>query len=134
MWTDICAALQGQRQNFKTRFKRTIKWSFLAAIFTILVLVASAAALDQREQVVEQLKVRVERQAEEDGVDGQLQGEEEPEAEGKGKGKQPVSLGQILGILFLVCCILYCIGISYKVYKICKGTYVEEEPVFLKYK
>jgi len=45
-----------------------------------------------------------------------------------------VSLGKILGIAFLACCIIYCIGISWKVYKVCKGTYVEEEPVFLKYK
>jgi hypothetical protein len=45
-----------------------------------------------------------------------------------------VSLGEILGLLFLVCCILYCIGIAYKIFKIFKGTYVEEEPVFLKYK
>lgn len=45
-----------------------------------------------------------------------------------------VSLGKILGIAFLACCIIYCVGISWKVYKVCKGTYVEEEPVFLKYK
>lgn len=45
-----------------------------------------------------------------------------------------LGLGEILGLLFLVCCILYCIGIGYKIFKICKGTYVEEEPVFLKYK
>ena len=36
--------------------------------------------------------------------------------------------------MFLACCIIYCIGISWKVYNVCKGTYVEEEPVFLKYK
>ena len=41
---------------------------------------------------------------------------------------------QILGLVFLACCIIYCIGISWKVYNVCKGTYVEEEPVFLKYK
>ena len=55
----------------------------------------------------------------------------EPEAE---KKKGGVSLGKILGLIFLACCIIYCIGISWKVYKVCKGTYVEEEPVFLKYK
>ena len=67
----------------------------------------------------------------------------EPEAEQKaepeapaaaGEEKSSVSLGKILGLAFLACCILYCIGISWKVYKVCKSTYVEEEPVFLKYK
>lgn len=60
---------------------------------------------------------------------------EAAEGEGKPSGSgSPFGLGYILGILFLVCCILYCIGIGYKIFKICKGTYVEEEPVFLKYK
>ena len=45
-----------------------------------------------------------------------------------------ISLSVILGIMFLVCTIFYCIGIGYKIFKIIKGTYVEEEPVFLKYK
>jgi len=58
-------------------------------------------------------------------------GSGEPEVEAKGSD---VSLGKILGLVFLACCIIYCIGISWKVYKVCKGTYVEEEPVFLKYK
>ena len=58
-------------------------------------------------------------------------GSGEPEVEAKDSG---VSLGKILGLVFLACCIIYCIGISWKVYKVCKGTYVEEEPVFLKYK
>jgi hypothetical protein len=40
----------------------------------------------------------------------------------------------MLGIISLVCTIIYCIGIGYKIVKIIKGTYVEEEPVFLKYK
>ena len=54
---------------------------------------------------------------------------------GKGDSEEEVvSLGEILGLLFIVCCILYCIGISYKIIKIIKGTYVEEEPVYLKYK
>lgn len=60
----------------------------------------------------------------------------EPEGEGDDKGGkgEGVSLGQILGLVFIICCIFYCIGIGYKIFKICKGTYVEEEPVFLKYK
>ncbi len=57
----------------------------------------------------------------------------QPEEE-ESRGDAGVSLGEILGILFLVCCIFYCIGIGYKIFKIMKGTYVEEEPVFLKYK
>lgn len=61
------------------------------------------------------------------------QSESEDDAKG-GSGGPGVSLGEILGLLFLVCCILYCIGIGYKIFKIVKGTYVEEEPVFMKYK
>ena len=57
---------------------------------------------------------------------------EEPKA--KEDKKSEVSLSAILGICLLVCTIIYCIGIGYKIFKICKGTYVEEEPVFLKYK
>ncbi len=77
---------------------------------------------------------RVKRQTEEPhDASGEAEGEsgsgEPPAASGGG-----VSLGKILGIVFLACCIIYCIGISWKVYKVCKGTYVEEEPVFLKYK
>ena len=57
---------------------------------------------------------------------------------GSGKPEKPekseVSLSVILGIMFLVCLFFYCIGIGYKIFKIIKGTYVEEEPVFLKYK
>lgn len=40
----------------------------------------------------------------------------------------------MLGIISLVCAVIYCIGIGYKIFKIVKGTYQEEEPVFLKYK
>jgi hypothetical protein len=60
-------------------------------------------------------------------------GSHDAPAQGAGGGAT-VSLGEILGILSLVCCVLYCIGIGYKIFKIYKGTYVEEEPVFLKYK
>ncbi|TRY62834.1 hypothetical protein TCAL_14366 [Tigriopus californicus] len=60
--------------------------------------------------------------------------ESEDDAKEGGSGGPGVSLGEILGLLFLVCCILYCIGIGYKIFKIVKGTYVEEEPVFMKYK
>lgn len=61
-------------------------------------------------------------------------GEDEANTDGEEEGEEGIGLGTILGLGFLVCCILYCIGISYKIYKIWKGTYVEEEPVFLKYK
>lgn len=44
------------------------------------------------------------------------------------------SLGEILGLVALVITILYIIGISWKVVKICKGEYVPTEPVYLKYK
>ena len=63
--------------------------------------------------------------------------ETSPESPGEGDGKEKkseVSLGGILGICLLICTIIYCIGIGYKIFKIFKGTYVEEEPVFLKYK
>ena len=63
------------------------------------------------------------------GEEGDGEGEAEPEEK-----SEPISLGQILGIVFVACCILYCIGIGIKIVKIFKGTYVEEEPVFLKYK
>ena len=79
---------------------------------------------------------RVKRQSEESASKSpaaSAEGEAESEAEAPPKS-EGVSLGKILGLVFLACCILYCIGISWKVYKVCKGTYVEEEPVFLKYK
>ena len=40
----------------------------------------------------------------------------------------------ISGIACLVVLFFYILGMSYKLYKIHHGTYVEEEPVFLKYK
>jgi uncharacterized membrane protein YqjE len=40
----------------------------------------------------------------------------------------------ILGVVSLVVLVIYIIGITYKLIKIQLGTYVEEEPVFLKYK
>ena len=43
-------------------------------------------------------------------------------------------LGQILGLASLVVLMFYILGISWKLYKIHIGVYVEEEPVFLKYK
>jgi len=57
-----------------------------------------------------------------------------PLTEEEKRGSMMPSLGKILLVLFGVCCIFYCIGIGYKIFKIAKGTYVEEEPVFLKYK
>merc|ERR1712227_566656 len=45
-----------------------------------------------------------------------------------------VSLAQILGMTSLVIFVFYVIGISWKLWKIHRGTYQEETPVFLKYK
>merc|ERR1712050_572263 len=45
-----------------------------------------------------------------------------------------IGLGFILGVASLVVLVIYIIGITYKLIKIQLGTYVEEEPVFLKYK
>ena len=39
-----------------------------------------------------------------------------------------------LGIASLVCLVIYIIGITYKLIKMHMGTYVREDPVFLKYK
>jgi len=66
-----------------------------------------------------------------EGANGE---EGKAEAEADPAEKSDISLGKILGIVFVACCILYCIGIGIKIFKIFKGTYVEEEPVFLKYK
>ena len=104
--------------------------AFLTFVVLLLLAVTSAAS------AASGLQQRVKRQAEYDDLGSGLEpeagsGEPEGEAEPAGGG---VSLGKILGIAFLACCIIYCIGISWKVYKVCKGTYVEEEPVFLKYK
>jgi len=106
-------------------FKFGFSMKTMLAMLTIAaILMASIAASD--------IRPRVKRQTEETSTNG-------PGAEGEAEGEAPkkeggVSLGKILGLVFLVCCILYCVGISWKVYKVCKGTYVEEEPVFLKYK
>ena len=81
----------------------------------------------------------------EDGSEKSMENDEagQDEEEGSGSSTEPipeeekkseVSLSAILGICLLICTIIYCIGIGYKIFKICKGTYVEEEPVFLKYK
>ncbi|XP_023330603.1 uncharacterized protein LOC111702999 [Eurytemora carolleeae] len=48
--------------------------------------------------------------------------------------KKGPGLGFIIGVATLICFIIYIIGITYKLIKIHKGTYVEEEPIFLKYK
>jgi len=45
-----------------------------------------------------------------------------------------IGLGHILGVASLVVLVIYIIGISYKLCKIYRGSYVEEDPVFLKYK
>ena len=44
------------------------------------------------------------------------------------------SLGRVLGVLSVIVLVFYAMGMGYKLYKIWKGEYVEEEPVFLKYK
>ena len=72
---------------------------------------------------------RYERHLDADSTTAYPPTEEPPQSSGTGIG-----LGGILGLLFLGSCILYCLGIGYKIVKIIKGTYVEEEPVFLKYK
>ena len=69
-----------------------------------------------------------------DETSAEEEGSGEPAEPKKEKKESSVSLGKILGILFLVCVILYLIGIAWKIFKVYKGTYVEEEPVFLKYK
>ena len=38
------------------------------------------------------------------------------------------------GIMSIIIIAFYCLGMGFKLYKIWKGEYVEEEPVFLKYK
>ena len=39
-----------------------------------------------------------------------------------------------VGIMSIIIIAFYCLGMGFKLYKIWKGEYVEEEPVFLKYK
>jgi len=108
---------------------------------TFIVLIIIVSSLLSCTLVKAKALSRPKRQAEYDDTDpgakepdGSGEGQAEAEAEDKGKKGGGVSLGKILGLAFLACCIIYCIGISWKVYKVCKGTYVEEEPVFLKYK
>ena len=45
-----------------------------------------------------------------------------------------VCISMNLGIASLVCLVIYIIGITYKLIKMHMGTYVREDPVFLKYK
>ena len=40
----------------------------------------------------------------------------------------------LAGIASLVCLVIYIIGITYKLIKMHLGTYVREDPVFLRYK
>lgn len=104
----------------------------MLALSAALLLVASSAAYIESD---DSGLARVKRQAEPEpeGEHSAPGGNSSAEGNTKSKGGG-VSLGKILGLLFLACCIIYCVGIGYKVYKVCKGTYVEEEPVFLKYK
>ena len=41
---------------------------------------------------------------------------------------------QVLGVGSVIFIIFYVLGMAYKLFKIWRGEYVEEEPVFLKYK
>ena len=43
-------------------------------------------------------------------------------------------ISSIAGLASLVILVFYIVGISWKLFKIHRGVYVEEEPVFLKYK
>jgi len=103
----------------------------LIAILLAATLCPDLTNADSLQRPASRLKRQAKASPEEEGSGEAEHGSGEPEAESKGGG---VSLGKILGLVFLACCIIYCIGISWKVYKVCKGTYVEEEPVFLKYK
>ena len=114
--------------------KKAIQLLLLAAICISL---SHAKGLNKGLQDDQRPSTRLKRQnSDQDGLppsgpETEESGSGEPEEAGKKGG---VSLGKILGLVFLTCCIIYCIGISWKVYNVCKGTYVEEEPVFLKYK
>ena len=44
------------------------------------------------------------------------------------------TLGQILKVGVAIFVVFYVLGMSYKLYKIWRGEYTEEEPVFRKYK
>jgi len=44
------------------------------------------------------------------------------------------SLGEILGVVTVICTIIYIVGITYKLLKIFRGEYEPTEPVYLKYK
>ena len=45
-----------------------------------------------------------------------------------------VQVCQVLGVGSVIFAIFYVLGMAYKLFKIWRGDYVEEEPVFLKYK
>jgi len=93
------------------------------------------SSVNQFHQDGERLLERDKRQAGE--LEEEMSGEEPvteavmEEEEGIKKGP---GLGFILGVCTLICLVIYIFGISYKLIKIHKGTYVEEEPIFLKYK
>ncbi len=129
-------------------FDKAAWW--LLAIVILMALIAVASVVDAAAPANgdplnpdsdDPVRARVKRQSSNSNDPGGANSEAESEGEAEGSGEPEtgkkeggVSLGKILGIMFLICCIIYCIGIGWKVYKIWKGTYVEEEPVFLKYK
>ena len=104
----------------------------LMASMTLIGLAGAASVLEVASNDLAG-EVRVKRADEVTGEPESSSGSPEMTSEAPSKAT-PISLGEILGLLFLVCCIIYCIGIGYKIVKIIKGTYVEEEPVFMKYK
>ena len=127
---------------YKTHFLVT-----LASLLVLVVVIASGREIERNEAgqpSMLSLKMQREKRAPNTEAESERnepsehnendENESNPEPEGSGDEKKGVSLSMILGLMLLVCTIIYCIGISYKIFKICKGEYVEEEPVFLKYK
>ena len=114
--------------SFRPKLTSVLDLVTSLAFFTI----AQAAAVLEDVTAAAESEVRVKR---EDEASPESSSTAAAEATTEAPSKEAaISLGEILGLLFLVCCIIYCIGIGYKIVKIIKGTYVEEEPVFMKYK
>ena len=128
------------------------RYGFLFIFLCLLVIALTSAEegsnnrLESVNQVLNAQRIKRAPDGEDDTekqMDNEDTGQEEPDGESESESTEPnpeeekksqVSLSAILGICLLICTIIYCIGIGYKIFKICKGTYVEEEPVFLKYK
>lgn len=107
----------------------------LVASLVLITITQAAAVLEDGAVAAAEGEVRVKREDEATGLAPESSSSPAAEVTTEAPSKEAaISLGEILGLLFLVCCIIYCIGIGYKIVKIIKGTYVEEEPVFMKYK